>query len=54
METGEETETELKNLAEDFGEIAVRDSIAKFDMGDDLADVDMSAIDFNALFGGKD
>jgi len=54
METGDETETDLKNLAEDFGEIAIKDSIAKFDMGDDLADVDMSAIDFNALFGGKD
>ena len=53
MESGEETEVKLDTLSEDFVDISIKNSLAKFDLGDDLDGVDMSGIDLNTLLGGK-
>ncbi|MBO4445351.1 MAG: histidine--tRNA ligase [Clostridia bacterium] len=44
METGDEREVELSTLADDFAELVIQDSLAKFDLGDDI----------ESLFGGKE
>ncbi|MBR5015426.1 MAG: histidine--tRNA ligase [Clostridia bacterium] len=43
-ETGDEREVELSTLADDFAELVIQDSLAKFDLGDDI----------ESLFGGKE
>lgn len=44
METGDEREVELSTLADDFAELVIQASLAKFDLGDDI----------ESLFGGKE
>ena len=56
MESGEEIEVKLSTLADDFADIAIKQSVAKLTGEldtDEFAGVDMSGIDINALFGGK-
>lgn len=56
METGEITPMKLETFAEDFCDVAIKQSVSKLSLdldGDEFKNLDVSGIDFNSIFGGK-
>jgi len=54
METGVTTQMKLDSFAEDFCDVAIKQSVSKLSLdGDEFKNLDVSGIDFNSLFGGK-
>ena len=54
METGVTTQMKLDSFAEDFCDVAIKQSVSKLSLdGDEFKNLDVSGINFNSLFGGK-